>query len=142
MQNKSYLKIFLSSILLMICLSAQATIVLNLGIIHKKALSANEGHILVSEVHEIKELENGESFFVTMKNGVGVEFKAFFVQNLNDYGPSPLIALTGKIYNSQGSILKSITENDFTIPLDSEKVLVFDDKSGQEVIIKIVPTLL
>ncbi|GEM_PF-5897113 len=142
MQNKSYLKVFLSSILFMICLSAQATIVLNLGIIHKKALNANEGHILVSEVHEIKELENGESFFVTMKNGVGVEFKAFFVQNLNDYGPSPLIALTGKIYNSQGSILKSITENDFTIPLDSEKVLVFDDKSGQVVIIKIVPTLL
>ena len=142
MQNKSYLKIFLSTVFLTICLSTQATIVLNLGIIHKKALSANEGHILVSEVHEIKELENGESFFVTMKNGVGVEFKTFFVQNLNDYGPSPLIAITGKIYNSKGNILKSITENDFTIPLDSEKVLVFDDKAGQVVIIKIVPTLL
>ncbi|ATH09133.1 hypothetical protein BIY24_14630 [Halobacteriovorax marinus] len=142
MQNKSYLKIFIALTLMVLSFTSQATIILNLGIIHKKALSASEGHILVSEVHEIKELENGESFFVTMKNGVGVEFKAFFVQNLNDYGPSPLIALTGKIYNSQGNILKSITENDFTIPLDSEKVLVFDDKAGQEVIIKIVPRLL
>ncbi len=76
-----------------------------------------------------------------MKNGVGVEFKAFFVQNLNDFGPSPLIALTGNIYNSRGNVIKSINQNDFTIKLNTEKELVFDDKTGQEVLIRISPSL-
>lgn len=141
MQNKRILKLILPLIVLLSMVSANATIILNLGIVHKKALGDGEGHILVSEVHEVKELENGEKFIVTMKNGVGVEFKVFFVQNLNDFGPSPLIAITGTIYNSKGDILKSITENDFTIPLNSEKKLVFNGEASQEVIIKITPSL-
>ena len=139
MQNKRNL------ILVLICftlqLSANAMIILNLGIIHKKALDVGEKHILISEVHEVKKLENGEKFLISMKNGVGVEFKAFFVQNLNDFGPSPLIALTGNIYNSQGNVIKSINQNDFTIRLNTEKELVFNDKSGQEVLITISPSL-
>jgi hypothetical protein len=142
MQNKRILKLLMLSLILLFQFGARATIILDLGIIHKRALSADEGHILVSEVHEVKRLENGEKFLILMKNGVGVEFKVFFVQNLNDFGPSPLIALTGNIYNSQGDIIKSINQNDFTIKLNTEKELVFDDKSGQEVLIKIAPSLL
>ncbi|OUR93527.1 hypothetical protein A9Q84_18820 [Halobacteriovorax marinus] len=141
MQNKRILKLILSLFVLFSMISANATIILNLGIVHKKGLGVDEGHILISEVHELKLLENGEEFTVTMKNGVGVEFKVFFVQNLNDFGPSPLVAITGNIYNSQGDLLKSITENDFTIPLNTEKKLVFTGDTSQEVIIKITPTL-
>jgi hypothetical protein len=122
-------------------MNVNAMITLNLGIIHKKALDVGEKHILISEVHEVKKLENGEKFLISMKNGVGVEFKAFFVQNLNDFGPSPLIALTGNIYNSQGNVIKSINQNDFTIKLNTEKELVFNDKNGQEVLITISPSL-
>ncbi|WP_127718455.1 hypothetical protein [Halobacteriovorax sp. HLS] len=141
MQNKRILKLFILTLLFLVQSSAYSMIILNLGIIYKKALDAGEGHILVSEVHEIKRLENGEKFLISMKNGVGVEFKAFFVQNLNDFGPSPLIALTGNIYNSRGNIIKSINQNDFTIKLNTEKELVFDDKTGQEVLIRIAPSL-
>lgn len=141
MQNKRILGAILITICFTLQLSANAMIVLDLGVVHKKALKFGEKHILISEVHEVKKLENGEKFLISMKNGVGVEFKAFFVQNLSDYGPSPLIALTGNIYNSQGNVIKSINQNDFTIKLNTQKELVFNDKNGQEVLITIAPSL-
>ena len=142
MQNKRALKLLITGFAFVFHFLVNATIILDLGVVHKRALAADEGHILVSEVHEVKRLDNGERFFIALNNGVGVEFKVFFVQNLNDFGPSPLIALTGNIYNSKGDIIKSINQNDFTIKLNTEKELVFDDKAGQEVLIKIAPALL
>ena len=141
MQNKRNLILILIAVCFTLQMSVKAMIILDLGIIHNKALNVGEKHILVSEVHEIMKLENGEKFLISMKNGVGVEFKVFFVQNLSDYGPSPLVALTGNIYNSQGNVLKSINQNDFTIKLNTQKKLVFNDQNGQEVLITIKPSL-
>jgi hypothetical protein len=104
-------------------------ITLNVGIVYKKGI--DKGLILVSELHSIKEFFGTEEKTFVMKNGIRVQLKAFFFDRSKDYGPSSTIRVLGKIFNSEGRLIRDFKSGEVDIPLGESRTVIHQDVESQ-----------
>lgn len=116
---------------------AEAKLALHLGIIYKKGIG--KGFFLSNEKHTIEQVDEKEMVFVTMKGGYKVELYAIFIPSTTEYGPSGFVRIKGNILNPNGKVVKTLNEPALDIYLGQEKTVIYQDKSGEEVELRISP---
>lgn len=135
--NKNIIITIFTLTTLMLSPVAQAKLALHLGIIYKKGIG--KGFFLSNEKHTIEQVDEKEMIMVTMKGGYRVELYAIFIQSTTEYGPSGFVRIKGNIMNPSGKVVKTLNEPPLDIYLGQEKTVTYQDKSGEEIELRINP---
>lgn len=124
----------------MLCLPffAEAKIALNIGLIFKKGIGRD--FFLSSETHTIEKVDEREVATVTMKNGVKVDLSAHYIQSTQVYGPTPMVRISGEIFNKEGKVVKIISKPYVDITLGEEKTIIHDVAPDEQIELRVRPT--
>ncbi len=134
---RKFSTLLLSLLMFSFAFEAEAKLALHLGIIYKKGIG--KGFFLSNEKHSIEHVDEKEMISLTMKGGYRIELMGLFIPSTTEYGPSGFVRIKGNIINPKGKIVKTLNEPPLDIYLGSEKTVVYQDQSGEEVEIRISP---
>ncbi len=131
---KIFFALFLSIFLIN---NLEAKLALHLSVIYKKGIG--KGFFLSNEKHTIEQVDEKELVSVVMKSGHKVELYGIFISSLSEYGPSGFVRIKGNIINPDGKTVKTLNEPPLDIYLGHSKTVIYTDKSGEEIELRVAP---
>jgi hypothetical protein len=98
-------------------------------LINKKGI--DQGFVIVTETHFLKDFLGKKPIQVTTKNGVKIELVASFLEQDNTYGPSDLVVFQGDLFDKAGNPLGIFGKGPIVLKLGEEKKFESSKWKGQ-----------
>lgn len=124
-------------LLMLLALQAQASLYLNVSIMHHKGI--DKGITLLSEFHSKEEILPKKELHVKMRDGVELFLNVNFPGEEDLYGPSGRLAITGKILSETGDKYTSLGDKAATVLVGEEIKFEVKDQIGQLIEVSIKP---
>lgn len=97
--------------------------------------------LLKSEVQSTRIFEDGSIVEIKMKNGLAIELKGKFSEQIVGVGPGDEVIFQGELMNARGDVLSSFSEDEKVVSLGKTLVWKYQGDESQYVEIKLKPYL-
>ena len=136
--NNEVLKFIVSIFLSLIFLpSVYGQIKMDVSLIQE--IGTDQNMVLRSELHSVEHISGAKKNYLKMQEGISFSFSASFSKDLDDYGPSSRISLTGSLFDHNEKLLKKIEITQGELELGQEKTISYGPKGGRRVEIILRP---